>query len=385
MRDRWLRSPGTTADMSKKVKIRVAIIAPGPESEGGIRSVVSEIHPRLCQREDVEAIWIATHRTGSAASRIRCFLTGFGQAVVRLPATDVVHIHGAVGTSLLRKSVFVWLARACRCKVIYHLHATEAVFDAFFGGNRLVAGYARYTLGRCHRLVVLSDIWKDIVGRELPGANIRIIYNPVLEVTNFPQSDGGAGPVVVYMAHLIERKGYRDLIAAFARVASRVEDARLVFCGTGEVEKAAALCAELGHSKSVEFVGWVSGERKLEQLARATVFVLPSYDEGLPMGILECMSVGVPIITTPVGGVPDVLFDGENAMLVPPGDIEALAKSIIRLLTDEALRNRLRTRALADSTRFHPERITNEWVGLYTELTGVDLSPASATNGAERE
>jgi glycosyltransferase involved in cell wall biosynthesis len=371
--------------MTESPTIRVLIVAPGPESEGGIRSVIAAIYPRLQTEDGVDVRWIATHRTGSALSRICCFVKGFVQACLRFPGADVVHIHGAVGTSLLRKTLFIWLARLCRCKVIYHFHATESVFDDFFRAHRLVASYARFTLRRCHRLVVLSDTWERIVRAELPGAPASVIYNPVMDVAAFARSRSLEPPVVLYLAHLIERKGYRDLISAFARVRDRVPHARLVFCGTGELEKARALSEKLGVADGVEFKGWVSGEQKLAQLARATVFSLPSYDEGLPMGILECMSLRVPVVATPVGGIPDVLAHDGNALLAPAGDIECLAQCLVRLLTDEALRDRLSQRALEDSAAFHPDHITREWLGLYRDLTGRPVGRASSLAGFGRQ
>jgi glycosyltransferase involved in cell wall biosynthesis len=290
------------------------------------------------------------------------------KALYLFPRSSIVHIHGAVGTSLLRKSLFVWLAKIFRCRIIYHFHSTVVVFNDFFSAKTLTSKFAVATLRQCDVLVVLSDIWKRIVAEALPDSAIEVIYNPVLEIGASSRHRSPDDGRVLYLAHLIERKGYLDLIAAFEQVAREIKGSRLVFCGSGEEQKARAYCAQLGITESVEFRGWISDREKVNELNRACVFCLPSYDEGLPMGVLEAMSAGVPIVTTPVGGIPDVLKHEENAMLFEPGDVSGLNDCLIRLIKNRDLRRQLAARALTDSERFRPTRIANDWITLYERL-----------------
>lgn len=354
--------------MNDKKKIRVTIVAPGPQSEGGIRSVVERILPRLETHEDLEVAWLASQRSGSTAAKLICVLKSLVKALYYLPRSDVVHVHGTVGLSLLRKSVFIWLARITRCRVVFHFHAPQAVFEQFFAKPGVLRAYSRRTLQQCDALVVLSESWGETVRIEFPESNIVVIYNPVAESLVANKGDGAAPCNVLYLAHLIRRKGFDDLIQAFALIAESVPGAQLVFCGSGEVEYAKQLSEELGIANRVEFRGWISEKEKMVELAHAAVFCLPSYDEGLPMGILEAMSSGVAIVTTPVGGVPDVLSHEKNALLVDPGDIDDLGKQLSRLLTDVPLRDRLSNDALRDSDNFHPDRIAGHWVEMYRSV-----------------
>ena len=91
-------------------------------------------------------------------------------------------------------------------------------------------------------------------------------------------------------------------------------------------------------SGNVRFLGWVGPEQRDQILKEADIFILPSYNEGLPMAILEAMAWGLPIITTPVGGIPEVLIQGQNGLLVEPGNVNQLSKSIQYLMQDMALR-----------------------------------------------
>ena len=357
--------------MSGGRPIRVTIVAPGPKSEGGIRSVVERIYPRLAEREDVDVTWLASQRAGSPVAKSLFFLKALLQAFFCLPTSDVVHVHGAVHLSLLRKSAFIWLARGFRCCVVYHFHAPQTVFEDYFAAPGIKRRYALATLRQCSAIAVLSDSWETTVRKVLPESNIVVIYNPVMEAQPVGAEKRGESLDVLYLAHLIRRKGFDDLIKAFEKVIDSVPKARLIFCGSGETEYAQQLSSELGISENVVFRGWIPETEIANQLSTAAVFCLPSYDEGLPMGILEAMSSGVAIVTTPVGGVPDVLTHERNALLVEPGDVNDLGEQLTRLLTNSALRQRLADEALRDSGAFRPEKITEVWVGLYRSVAGA--------------
>jgi glycosyltransferase involved in cell wall biosynthesis len=354
--------------MSNTGKIRLMIVAPGPKSEGGIKSVVSRIYPRLLEREDMEVIWIASQRSGSALAKIACWAGSFLKSLFYLPRCSVVHLHGSVRLSLLRKSTFIWPARLFGCRIVYHFHAPQSVFEQFFERHGFIRNYALATLGTCDAIVVLSDSWKETVRKVLPNSEIIVIYNPVMDTEGEVTRKCDNGRDVLYLAHLIRRKGFDDLIKAFAQVVAEVPDARLVFCGSGETDYAKELGDKLGISANIVFRGWIPESGIADQLAAATVFCLPSYDEGLPMGILEAMSSGVAVVTTPVGGVPDVLTHERNALLVKPGDVPDLGKQLTRLLQDASLRKRLSEEALRDSVAFRPDRISEEWAAMYNSL-----------------
>ena len=348
--------------------LRVVIVAPGPESEGGIRSVIERIYPRLAEREGFAVTWLASQRAGSSVVKLLFFVKAVLQGLYRIPRADVVHLHGSVSLSLLRKSVFIWLASLFGCRIVYHFHAPQTVFEEFFATPGLKRRYALATLRRCDAIAVLSDSWERTVRAVLPDATIVVIYNPVMDAQPVTVEPEAGRLDVLYLAHLIRRKGFDDLIRAFQRVVNEVPGARLVFCGSGETETAHELGKELGIIDNLVFRGWIAETEIANQLSLATVFCLPSYDEGLPMGILEAMSSGVAIVTTPVGGVPDVLTHEVNALLFEPGDIDSLGEQLVRLLTDDELRSRLSARALEDSVAFRPAKIAGEWAAMYRSL-----------------
>jgi glycosyltransferase involved in cell wall biosynthesis len=138
-----------------------------------------------------------------------------------------------------------------------------------------------------------------------------------------------------------EAKGCYDLLEAVARLVPRFPGLRLVMAGDGEIDKVRLAAKALGLSASVELHDWVSGDEKRALLRSAAAFVLPSYCEGMPMSVLESMAVGMPVVTTSVGGIPELVTDGVEGRLVAAGDIDALSEAIETLLSSHDLRRQM--------------------------------------------
>jgi len=145
----------------------------------------------------------------------------------------------------------------------------------------------------------------------------------------------------LFLGRLGQRKGSYDLLNAAALIAATRPDLRLMMGGDGELEGVRERAAELGIADKVDLLGWVRGEEKERLLGDAVLYALPSYNEGLPVSVLEAMAAGLPILGTPVGGIPEALTDGVEGFLVEPGDVPALADRLERLLGDPKLARRM--------------------------------------------
>jgi glycosyltransferase involved in cell wall biosynthesis len=182
------------------------------------------------------------------------------------------------------------------------------------------------------------------------------------------RADGSALQGVLFLGRLDPQKGVETLLHAWAEVAPRLPAARLRIAGAGpQAGRLQALTSRLGLTSSVEFAGVVSDpERHLRQ---AAVFVLPSWHEGLPNSLLEAMATGLPCVATAIGGTLDVVTDERDALLIPPGDAAALAKGLLRVLTDGELAMRLATtarrRVVAD---FSLDAVVTRYESLYREM-----------------
>ena len=156
---------------------------------------------------------------------------------------------------------------------------------------------------------------------------------------------------VLFLGRLNEKKGVFDLLRAWPAVRALVPEARLVLAGNGDVRPLLELASQLGVRETLVLPGWITGAGKREWLARADIFVLPSHAEGLPVSVLEAMICGIPVVATDVGGIPEVVADGAEGVLVPQSDPRALANALSGLLQDGTRRESVATAALARAKR----------------------------------
>ncbi len=310
------------------------------DTRGGISSVVS-VYEQHGLFERFRIRYIATHCDGSALRKLWCAIHAMAvylPALLRRPA--LVHVHVASRASFWRKSPFFLLAFLFGVPAVLHLHGAEfALFYAKECGP-LRKRFVSFVFDHCAKVIVLSAAWKAWAVGMCQNRNVLAIYNPVLTPPRPDESERAPG-TVLFLGRLGHRKGSYDLLEAAARIIARRPDMHLLLGGDGELAQVRARATELGLADHVELLGWVRGEDKARLLAAATVYLLPSYNEGLPVSVLEAMAAALPIVTTPVGGIPEAVTDGVEGFLVAPGDIGALADRLDQLLGDVQLRRRM--------------------------------------------
>jgi len=333
---RAMGATGTTRRSDARKSPVVVMIGTHPRGEGGIAAVIRGYF-EAGLGDQWPVVLLASHGdTGGARKLARWLVSWMRLAwMVALRRCAVIHLHTASRASFWRKWTFYLLARLGSVPVIWHLHGGQ--FQQFYEDEcgpwrrRLI----RRAFAGAFRVVVLSEHWRGLLHAMVPRANIVVMPNCV--PVGAPAADGPREPCFVYMGRITQGKGVYDLLEAIRLVAATQPEARLVIAGTGESARVLARARELGIDGRVELAGWVEGAGKQALLARARALVLPSYAEGLPMVILEAMALSTPVIATPVGGVPDLIQDGHNGLLVAPGDSAGLAAAMCRLLTERGL------------------------------------------------
>ena len=318
---------------------------------------------------DVEVRLLTTYVDAPAARRIRVGLAGMARGTVAVARreTDVLHVHLSHGGSVLRKAPLLWAARLRGVPAVVHGHS----FD--FGGwmARLPAparALVRAALPADRWLVLGAGLAAEYAAAlRLDADRVEVLYNPVPPAPG--PRPGTVGPRVemVALGRLGVRKGSYDLVGAVAALPPGVRDRlHLTLAGDGEVEAVRAAARPLGAAVTVR--DWVGPAERDALLAAAEVFALPSHDEGLPMALLEAMAAGLVPVTTPVGGIPEAVTDGVDGVLVPPGDVPALAAALAGLVEDPALRRRLSDGARARAADFDiaawHARISALWTSL---------------------
>jgi glycosyltransferase involved in cell wall biosynthesis len=329
----------------------ILMVGTDPCTKGGISTVVrGYTDAGLFERYDVH--YVVTHLDGNLFAKAAIALKGWFRVVVLLAILDapLVHIHLSSRASFWRKFVVCVAARIARRPYVLHLHGSEFMqfYEAECGPlrQRLV----RVVFRGAALTLALSEQWRMNVQKICPEANVEVLPNSVSlpgAATLIQRNVESAELVVLFLGRLGTRKGVFELLEAFARVTPRFPMARLVCAGDGAVEEAIERARSLKISQRVSCPGWLSADQVGEALRTAAVFVLPSHAEGLPMALLEAMSWQLPVIATPIGGIPQVVTGGCNGLLVPPGDVDQLANALARLLQDRALRARLGAAARA--------------------------------------
>ena len=153
-----------------------------------------------------------------------------------------------------------------------------------------------------------------------------------------PRAVGGGSPTVICVGRLSPEKGQTGLLRAFARLRAKHPDAVLRLVGDGPDRDALErLAVELGIDGAVSFAGRLPEQETLAEIARADMLVLPSFMEGLPIVLMEAMALGVPVISSRIAGIPELVTDGKTGLLFAPSDWDELAQCIERLLSDKAL------------------------------------------------
>jgi glycosyltransferase involved in cell wall biosynthesis len=332
-------------------------------------NVPSALRPRVT----TEAFhWNFVGRDGVAASaRVLAFVgRKFLELdrVCRREPVDIVHVLSTAGYGFFRNAAHIAIARRRGARTIFHLLGQ---FDDLYRDS---GPGVRAAMRRCLDLadvhIVQSPGLADVL-RGMTRRPVYVIFNgvPTAELAppdGYAHSTGG-GVQVLALGILGERKGTFDLLEAAARLQVRRPEIRFIFVGGGEVERVRALAAER-QLANVRFAGAVSDAERVALLHQSDVFALPSHAEGQPIAILEAMAAGLPIVSTTVGSIPEVVREA-NGLLVRPRDVDAITAGLEALADDPARRERLgRFNAREAAVKYDLPRVFREIDAVYEEL-----------------
>jgi len=238
----------------------------------------------------------------------------------------------------------------------------------FLGGNQVEVVRNKYTglkrwgaIYLAHLFEKIDQYWMDhgltvlVTGREMierlsaPERYIYPYFTSLISdediIYRKPRDISSNSTNILYAGFLTENKGVHILLEAFARFREKYHtpDIKLHLAGDGYFRpKLEEICQQLKITENVIFYGFIGDKEKLKQLFReADMFVLPSKSEGIPKVLLEAMAYGVPILTTNVGGIPEMITHNENGILIPPRSSKDIARSVVNLVEDDQLRKEL--------------------------------------------
>lgn len=332
----------------KNSRLNVLMIGEDPTySKGGIVTVFKMIleHPGL--RESVKYYPIYVGRLGNIVTKIWSWLRGTMKLCMRVNKADIVHIHYAAGTNFILYCLVSRILKIIGKKIVFHNHAAD--FREFY--NELpgtVKKWINNTLKRIDINIVLSDSWLEWYREIMPEANWVVLRNAVPfepDMSSMRRSEDNCRHVL-FMGRMEARKGIFDLLDVIPGILKIGKAIKFMIARDGEVERVQAIVEEKGLREYVNVTGWLDIEKTRAAQGWADILVLPSYNEGLPMVLLESMAIGAVPIVSYAGGIAEVVKDRYNGLLVKAGDTKSLGDAFLKLLNDVKLLQKLSSNAI---------------------------------------
>lgn len=323
--------------------VRVLVVTPlGRGGMGGIDRIMDEVRSRVAVKgeDGVDVSFITSRGKGHIAfAPVYTTLVLARLLGVRLGlGPDVLHINLSSHGSALRKMLIARLARALRIPYVLHLHGSG--FREYWDhAPPALSARIHEMFAGAARILALGSVWRDYIASRTPEAadRIEILPNATDAPAALPPFRAAAPIRILFLGYVGPRKGVPELVRALAALKDR-NDWRATIAGNGAVEETLREVERLGMGDKVELPGWVGPDRVSALLTQTDIVVLPSYEENLPLSVIEGMGYGRAVVATPVGAVEDILQDGKTGLLVPVADSEALARALARLLDDPPLR-----------------------------------------------
>lgn len=319
-------------DLSKKVLMIGEYFK--NDAPGGMAAVLASYNEYF---EDMK--FIPTWKAGGLLIKLWYALYSYVVFILKMffdKDIKIVHIQGAAFASFERNMFFVYFGKKFGKKVIMHMHCAEFApyFDPSTHKERILK-----TINICDSFFVLSEQWR----RYFEGIGVRkdiiaVLNNTITPPVRFEVKRDSTKVKMLYLGVIGQRKGVYDLLKVLSQdVDYYRKNIQLRVGGNGEEEKIKSVIADYGIGDFVTFEGFVKGDKKIEYLNWADIFILPSYNEGLPIAVLEAMSYGMPIISTNVGGIPEIVKTDINGKLIEAGNLSEIKDSIDFYIKDKSI------------------------------------------------
>lgn len=372
----------------------VLILGPHREAVSGVSTHVNMLMTSGLQRE-YQLIHFQVGSEGRRESPLRRLgrfvLSPFQLAgAIVGHGVSVVHLNPSLNArAYWRDLTYLLVAKLCGARVAYQVHGGSLSPD-FLGSNPLATRFLRRTLRLPDAVVVLASKQLQAYRAFVPEQRILLLPNGI-DCSPYagaprPQRCANEPLKLLYIGRLAREKGIYEMLQGLRLAKAHGTEARLAVAGSGpELESLRRYAEELRLDGEVTFTGPVFGDDKVGLLAASDAFILPSYSEGLPYALLESMAAGTPVITTPVGAIPDVVKEKVHGLFVPVKNAEAIARAIAALDADRpglaAMGEACRARVLGG---YSIEKLAGGMSRLYSDLCVTKRAKALARDSASR-
>lgn len=354
--------------------MNVLMIGVDKTSVGGMLTVVENYlnNEQFCKKTNLK--YIATVIRAGKWKKIKTLISKIPEiwTTIRRDKIEIVHVHMAERGSVFREGFVIWLAKLNGCKTVIHMHGAT-IEEWYNHRNFFVKGIVKKIFCMADMMIVLGRNWLpfmlSVMGEE-NKEKIVVLHNAV-RVPDVNKYNSKAKDILFY-GMLIQRKGIDDLLTAFNNIIPQIpNNICLVLYGDDHdsPEKIQDKIKRFGLEGRAIYKGWLTKDNMEEVFNNTIVNVLPSYNEGLPMTILESMGYGIPNISTNIAAIPEAISDGINGSLIEPGNIELLSAHMREYIFNIEMK-KARSCAAYNTAKmeFSLEKHMEKLLGLYKNL-----------------
>lgn len=356
---------------NRKIKRKVLFIGPSPPPYSGPELGMQQFLESSLQEEfDISFLKTNFRKTNVDKGVVdRQMFFAFFKFVYQLISMILIH-RPVLAYYPITPTQTGWVGRDAWCLVICRIFRVKTIIHLRGGHLKLnfktfhpiVQKIVRFACKSVSLALVQAGCLGDQYEGLVPDERVKVLYQ-ALRTGEYENEhiDKYNENEILFMGHMTQAKGYCDLVRAIPKVADKFPEVVFSFAGTLRKGERGVFFDQTNgkpleyedpfevqdfilnsqYKANYQFLGIISGAEKLERLRNINIFVLPSYSEGFSRAILECMSMGKPIVCTPVGAHREVVKNNEHGLVISPGDVDGLADSLIRLLGEKAVRKRI--------------------------------------------
>lgn len=348
----------------KEISSKILTIGPDYHPPQGGVSAVIEIYSRNFEVFN----FISSYRN---KLKIFVFIKCLFKLFIRLTFNhriEVIHIHAASYGSFYRKFIISIIGKFIfRRKIIYHIHGGG--FKDFYEKGRVIKWLIKKLFSKVDVVVCLSQSWYEFYYSNFKIKRIIILPN----IIDFPEpkSINKKRELInlLFLGLICREKGIYDLLNVVSRKKEKyIGKIKLLIGGNGETKSLNEFIKKNQLEGLVEFLGWVEKRKKIEVFNNSDIFILPSYKEGLPLSILEAMSYGMPIISSKVGGIPEIVINNRNGILIEPGNLELIENSLDFFIENREKINDFGMASKSMVKKYLPDSVLKELTSLYKSI-----------------
>lgn len=342
---------------------KVLMVGSAEQSGGGVSSVIRLIK-KMPVWNEYSCYWLGTQIQRNYVWKLWYAVKSWLIALFIIWHYDIVHFHTVPDKIclIIQFPVFL-LALVGRKKIIMHIHMGNQLNEHTENGLFL------WHLKKADRIVLLAQRWEKLFKEKFHTIETptTVLYNACDPVGRVPYENKHKS--IIFAGYMDDNKAPNILLDAWAKLKDKYSDWKVTLMGNGDIDRFVNMAHEKGLQDCVEFTGYVRGQKKVYYFTHAAIYVLCSYNEGFPMVVLEAWAYGIPIVSTPVGGLPDVIVENKNCCTFDFGDSDGLADRLERLINDEDLRKEMSQYERNFVVRtFSLNSINRDFETLYSEI-----------------